>query len=232
MIRLDSTARCALLATALGTGTVAAEPTPAPYAEGKAYDRETGALLYREQHHCDAGHSRCTVFYRDAAGVLVARKELDYRGSTISPGLLLTNYRSNTKVRVPADGREDIVVDAGFDNFVRDQWDVLEAGEAVDFRFQVAGYDSPLDMVIAASGRQKCTHGKLCLRVDAVSWLVRALTDPIELFYSRVDRKLLRYRGISNLRDERGGAMHVDIVYDYGDAVISPAGTGGSTFQF
>ena len=208
------------MAVALWTRSAEAS-VPSPYAEGNAYDSATGTLLYREHHLCDAGRSRCTVLYRDASGALLARKELDYSGSHISPTLLMTNYRSNTEIRVAADSRNGVVVDAGFDNFIRHHWDTLENGEAVEFSFRVAGYDSPLEMVITASDDDKCTTGELCLQVDASSWLIRTLTDPIELYYSRADRTLLRYRGISNLKAEDGGAMQVEIVHTYGNPPVS-----------
>jgi len=187
---------------------------------------------YTEQHLCDPARSLCTVVYRDASGALLARKELDFSGSSISPALLMTNYRTNTEVRVPAEESEEIVVDAGFDNFIRKHWDVLEAGNTVDFSFQVAGRDSPVDMVITSFDTDQCPNGELCLRVDARSWLIRALTDPIELSYSRADRTLLRYRGISNLRDDEGATMQVDIVYTYGDAPLSPSSPESAPLRF
>jgi len=211
-----------LLAVVLGTLPAAAEESRlTPFAEGKAYDRQSGKLLYIEKHHCHASRQQCTVQYRDTNGALIASKDLDFRESEISPALIMEDHRTARKIRIDT-GNEELVIDAGFDNFVRGQWEALDAGERVNFRFQVAGFDAPLAMDIVRSDAPGCTTRELCLEVRADSWLVRAFVEPIQLAYSRTDRKLRRYSGISNLRDEQGESMDVDIFYEYGDTASAP----------
>jgi len=228
-MRPDSALRCALLAAAL-TATPAYAWQDTPFAEGKAYDRESGQLLYSEQHLCHISGDACSVHYFDPTGVLIASKKLDYRNSATSPALTIRDYRNGKKLTVePADA--DVVVDAGFDNFVREQWDVLDVGDPIRFRFQVTGFDSPLDMNIARSEETGCAGEELCLQVSIDSWLIGVFVGPIELSYSRSDRKLRRYSGISNIRDGGGELMDVDIFYEYGDPAIAPEKSDALVYQ-
>lgn len=213
-----------VLAALLSSGTVAAgtgttvSPSTTPFAEGTAFDRDSGAPLYRERHFCDAGLTQCTVRYVDNGGNLIARKELDYSQSATSPSLVLKDYRRDAEVRIPSAVDNAQVVDAGFDNFVRAQWDTLADGETVTFRFRGVGFDSPLDMKIGIDDKTDCDPANLCLAVNIDSWLLSSFLDPIQLHYSRSDRRLQRYSGISNLKGATGESLDVDIYYAYPDA--------------
>jgi len=231
-MRPDTLVRCALLGASLavfGPGTGHSQPGT-PFAEGKAYDRESGELLYREEHLCELSGRRCSVHYLDPTGTLIASKEIDYRKSMTSPALTIRDYRDGQEFRLdPADG--SIVVDAGFDNFVREQWRTLMLGDPVYFRFQIAGFDSPLEMNIVRRDQPGCSGDELCLSVNFNSWLLGAFVSPIELSYARGDRKLLRYSGISNLRDGTGELMDVDIRYEYADPEPVPEKSNAVLFQ-
>ncbi|NQX88729.1 MAG: hypothetical protein HRT77_08690 [Halioglobus sp.] len=185
------------------------------YALGNAYDRDSGKLLYSEQHACDTINRQCIVLYKDTAGNVIAEKELDYTFHNSSPALVMVDYRRDTEVIIPFSGASDLVVDAGFDNFVREQWDSLIAEKAVRFRFRVIGFDSPLNMKVVSIPNSHCSDSQLCLSVNIDSWLLRNFVDPIQLYYSREDRTLQRYSGVSNLKEENGASMQVDIFYDY-----------------
>jgi hypothetical protein len=68
-----------------------------------------------------------------------------------------------------------------------------------------------------------CGPTELCLEVKLDSWLLGMLAPPIELAYDRNERKLLRYRGISNIRDSSGKSQSVEIHYRYRDEAGSDA---------
>ena len=68
--------------------------------------------------------------------------------------------------------------------------------------------------------QQACSQDELCLEIKVDSWLLGILASPIELAYSREDRKLLRFSGVSNIKGKNGESLHVDILYAYGDALL------------
>jgi hypothetical protein len=183
---------------------------------GSAYDLSSGNLVYREHHFCDVASIQCSVNYRDAAGELIAQKLLDYSSGPHSPSLVMKDFRQGEGSSQTLTGNSDWVVDAGFDNYVRSKWDTLDAGDPVKFPFLVPGFEKPLKMRAQRSASESCTIEELCLEIVLDSWLLGLLVDPIALSYSRSERKLLRFRGISNIRDVNGESFSVDIVYEYG----------------
>jgi hypothetical protein len=182
---------------------------------GNASDPASGELLYREYHYCSRDGQRCVVEYRETGSELIALKHLDYAGNPIGPALSVRDFRLDTRHSIDYPTREDLVVDAGFDNFVRSRWQKLVDGEEVVFPFQVVGLDRPLDMT-GRSVPGDCDDQTLCLQIQVHSWFLGLLAEPIYLAYDRAERRLLRFTGVSNLRDADGDSQDVDISYLYG----------------
>ena len=181
---------------------------------GRAFDETGEQLLYSEYHYCGS-ELACMIEYRKPDGELIARKDLDYSYGPHSPALVMIDYLSGKEVRVGSSEREDVIVDAGFDNYVRSRWGELSAGESIEFPFQVVGFDQPLAMKAYRASQGSCALEDLCLEVSLDSWFLGLLVDPIALSYARDSRRLLRFRGVSNLRDDKGKTFQVDIRYEY-----------------
>ena len=200
-------------ATALGVSL----PTGAVDIVGQAYDMRSGEPLYKELHECDDNNMNCSVQYRDEAGELIASKSMDYSLAPHSPALFIQDFRMDKELRIERAPEEALVVDSGFDNYVRTQWSALSDGQDVRFRFLVAGRDKPLSMV-ARRDKEGCEAGQMCIKVKLDSWLLGGIVPPIELTYAQDSRRLLRFRGLSNLKDTNGDSQMVDIRYQYQSA--------------
>jgi len=197
------------------------------YVVGDAFDDTGNILLYREMHRCDGPRTQCVIDYLDPAEAPLARKELDYSNSPHAPDVELENLLAQiTRSASGAAAESELVVDAGFDNYVRTRWYDLDSGSAISFPFLVLGRDDPLAMR-AVRSEKSCADEALCLEVAPEAWFLRLLVPPIELTYERETRRLLRYRGIGNLRDAQGNSRQVDIRYRYtpmaGDVAYSEA---------
>jgi hypothetical protein len=111
----------------------------------------------------------------------------------------------------------ELVADAGFDNFVRGNWEDLQAGQTVNFQFVVLGMDRPLNMNISEEPVGECRDGNMCLHIALDSWLLRRFIEPIRLEYSRQEKRLLRFSGMSNIKGVDGESLNVDILYRYSE---------------
>jgi len=204
---------------------------------GEAYDLNNGDLLYTET-YIQVDDDHWTVEYVAADGSEIATKDLDYSPSAIAPSLHLRDQRNNSEQRieyrddtltVTANGGrprsvsldDKLVVDAGFDNFVRQSWDNLADGESITFPFLVAGRNSPIRMnaQVVEAGKCESDPGStvLCIEVGVRSRLISFFADPIMLSYDYASQRLLRYQGLSNLKGPDGGNQFVDISYSYAD---------------
>ncbi len=181
---------------------------------GEARDPQRNELVYREIHRCDAARTACTVQYLDSDGELIASKWLDYSGPPAAPSLRFEDYRHGEQVRVDSDAvSADVVIDAGFDNYVRARWPQLAAGETVAFEFLVAGREQPLAMQARRDG--DCPPSQLCLVIAPRNWLFALVGGDIKLVYESATRRLLQFRGLSNIPDKRGRSQHLVIDYRY-----------------
>ncbi len=199
---------------AAGLPAIASASTLPLFATGEAYASQSGEFLYREVHFCREDGLLCEVQYRDGDGGVLATKFLDYQRSAVAPQVVLQVERLQEKRELlPPDGAGH-VVDAGFDNYVRSQWDALLADERVTFSFQPMGFDRPFAMRAEAE-TEGCDAKHLCLLVRVDSWLLGLVAKPLQLVYSRESRRLLQYSGVSNLRNAEGETPVVDIRYSY-----------------
>ena len=198
------------------------------YEEGEARAPEGGAALYREQHWIrlgPAGPVERLVLYRCADGTAFARKRVDYRGSAQAPAFALEDRRSgyleglrrgpqaaSVFVRDGHDAREAsrpvetarLVADAGFDEFIRARWSSLVAGQRLPIEFAVPARLRSLPFSVERVGSAKVA-GELAwvfrLRLDGLLGLV---APRIEVSYGQASQRLLRFEGLSNLRDDAG----------------------------
>ena len=206
----------------------------------EAFDLETGELLYREVHCVNADVSEREVFYQSPDGELLARKLVDYSSGKSTPSYEQQNFYSNETIRVGLDQGNvgmlildndsgqprsqvtiepqpdlPVVIDAGFDEFVLANWDELVAGENLEFQFPFADREALVELRI---GRLGCSYDSVtdqCFRLDLANWFFRMLVKPIELGYDPDSRRLVRYRGLSNIGDAEGNGLVVDLRYDY-----------------
>ena len=116
--------------------------------------------------------------------------------------------------------RESIVVDAGFDPFVRKHWDRLINGDSVSAGMLVPSRLDTVRVSLTKTEPRYCDHAAVDVHcfvirpagmLRAVGWLV----DPIYIGYGQQSQQLEVFNGISNLRDDNGEPQNVLITFDY-----------------
>lgn len=209
---------------------------------GDAYELNGEQLLYRETHCVDPSGQLRDVIYEDGQGELMASKRVDYSSGRTTPSFVQDNLYSSERVEVRLDDGKltmaildagssepkkliseqpsdklPIVIDAGFDEFVRSHWDELVEGEDKRFQFPFAARSSLVELRIRRFGCSYDTDTDQCFRLELSNFLLRMLVAPIELGYDADTRRLTRYRGLSNIGDADGNGLVVDIQYRYRD---------------
>ncbi len=209
---------------------LAAMPSFAAYREelGLAADLDSGEALYREQHLLRAapngGLLERLVVYRCIDGTPFARKRVDYRGAAAAPAFQFEDARSGYREGVSRTGgaasvfvdRPDaepqqaplpegnLVADAGFDQWVRREWPRLTAGESVPMAFLVPSRLTSYDFkVYEVDGDGVDRDGARRFRLR-LGGLLGWFAPHIDVVYAEQDRRLLRFEGLSNLRDDAG----------------------------
>lgn len=206
---------------------------------GYAYDLETNKYLYTETHEQKIVNGKWvggSIVYTAADGSPLGKKILDFSNDSFVPVYRLDLTKEGYMEGI-TDNKDQIVMtkksgpgketeteavkkeglmaaDSGFHTFLVAHFAELMAGQAVKFRFVAAGN---LDTFKFRAKRITDTtfEGKPAVRflVEADSML-RLFAGPLEVTYDPEQKKLLEYRGISNIHDPASGkAYNTRIAY-------------------
>lgn len=208
--------------------------TPAVHLEARAY-ADDGHLLYRESHWIFAtaeGRTRL-VLYRCPDGEPFARKWVRDHGRPTSPDVDLEDARRGYRegVRRRADGRREVfvrrdagsaersallddapapVIDAGFDAFLRAQWN-LDPDTGLSVPFLLPSRLGTLDLKVRRLPDQ-VIDGRPVRRFRlGLDSLVGFALPHLDVAYDARSRALWRFRGIANIRDVAGRNLSVRI---------------------
>lgn len=214
---------------------------------------ENGEVLYTEHHQvegeCTQGQFRPLnhqVEYREPnQNDSFAEKSLRYERSPVQPEVVFNQPRFDESLRisypgegiievdwvtpsgetqafnVPIEGRA--VVDAGFDNLVRQHWSALQDGRSVEFRFLGPTRGELYGFILEPSDHPNL-EADLEVAIRPTSMLLRFLVDPIQLGYN--DRgALTHYLGLTNIRRNSDSNYQAHIRYDiasYPECELTP----------
>lgn len=191
---------------------------------GEARSPDSGALIYVEEHLLreQAGQPvERMVVYRCADGTPFARKQVDYGNLPFTPAFELVDARLDYREGLRREGEawivfggagaraqqtplgevESIVADAGFDAFIRQHWAQLQAGKSV-----------PIDFLVPSRAR---SYGFRLSKVEtfevdgepasrmrlSLSGLFGLFAPAIDVIYRDSDQWLLRFEGMTNIRE-------------------------------
>lgn len=195
---------------------------------GEAREPATGILLYEEHHlvrpDAQAPRERL-VLYRCADGVAFARKHVDYADARAAPAFTLEDvrfgYREGVRrgpdglrvfVRVAATAAErgarlpdakSVVIDAGFDEFVRRHWDRLQRDETLTLTFLVPSRLDTLGFKLRRAGVARIDGAPATRFRLSLGGLLGLFAADIQVSYRDADRRLMRFEGMTNIRIDR-----------------------------
>lgn len=215
---------------------------------GYARTRESGRLLYVESHYVrelgTAAENRIVLYRCAPAGAAFARKELNYHSQRHAPDFNMTDARSGYSegVRRTTQGlsvyskadaasprreamlalRPNLVVDAGFDDFVRSNWRDLDSGKTVSFPFLVPSQRDTFNFKVRKEREvliEGVTASVIRLNLSGVlSWF----TPFIEVSYRQSDQVLMRYEGLTNIRNADGQLLEAVIDFPSSERRVVP----------
>ncbi|CAB3642674.1 hypothetical protein [Achromobacter pestifer] len=205
---------------------------PAQHYRGIAYGAEDGRERYRESHwvfQAD-GHETRLVLYQCPDGAPFARKWVRGRVDDPAPNFDLIDQRDGYREGVRGSGSQrevyvqkgegkpmesaplptpaDLVIDAGFDAYVRSHWRQLEQSGGRAVPFLVPSRLAAFELKVDAQDRVMDGTPVYRIRMRLDAWYGFA-TPTILVSYAEADRRLWRFEGISNLRNHTGGTQNV-----------------------
>lgn len=195
------------------------------HAQTRAYVGEARTLegkgIYEEHHLVRFSGEKPAerlVTYRCPDGQAFARKHVEYGTPLFAPTFRLEDQRfgyvegfangaafvqagkAADEKREAIDAGANLVVDAGFDEFVRQHWDELQAGESVSLEFLVPSRLSAYKFKLRKVRSETMFDQPASVFELAVSGMLGWFADPLEAGYRDSDRRLMHFKGLTNIR--------------------------------
>lgn len=197
---------------------------------GVARDASDNSVRYIE-HHQYSEDGQHEIRYFDPGQNILLEKLMAYEGLPQHPRIEQKDYISDTNIVIRYDTDRatmvtskgpvtedftfevtpDIVVDAGFDAYIRENWENFKNGKTHNVTFAIAGQSRLLPMKIE---RTAFSESGASFKVQPANWLVRMLLPEIQLSYNE-ERQLTRYEGFSNLKPSSGQSRTVIIEFSH-----------------
>jgi hypothetical protein len=222
------------------TSTVAADDIYA--VSGTAYNLKTGKIAYRELFTGLDENNEVHVNYAKSDGIIFARKTLNYNTEVFQPGVEFNDERDDELVSASFDGgrlllthkikgdsqtktiyeTSKLIIDAGVDAFIQQQWARITAGKKVEYdvadarhlgieKFVIREIDSSMSPLAYKGAKETWKY----FRVDTANKLSSIFGDPIYYAYEPDGKYLMRYQGRSNIDNDSGDSWDVRVEYEY-----------------
>jgi hypothetical protein len=203
--------------------------------QGIATDLNSHTFYYVEEHKETIERQmlkQTVIQYKDSEGVLIARKVVDYSTYKLTPAFEQNDYRDGYLESVACtssqlmfkfrrnksealktktiDIPENLVVDGGFNYFIKGNWEKLINGETKVFNFAVP---SQLDYFAFRLYKDSQHDEEIVFKMEPDNFVWRRLVDPIRVTYNLSTKRIVKYEGLSNINDEKGKSYLVKIMY-------------------
>ncbi len=185
-----------------------------------------GEIIY-EEHHSNNG-VLAKVNYKNIDGQVIAEKILDFNCLASAPNYILkmkqglwteqVSWEQGQLVVTKLDGSkalavlsaDDLVIDAGFDNYIFENWQNLISGEQKEIDFLHVPGKRLIKLVVDLMPDEKADEftdsGNVAVfKITTKNRLLRLFAKPIYLGYDRETKQLNFYSGPTNLRGAVAG---------------------------
>jgi len=205
-------------------------------------DRGPGPVVYLEKHRVtledDGRPIRAETRYESPDGRLLAELRSDFRESLTVPSHTTTDHRSGnvhglrresgqvvlfdqvqgkperTRVLTAKDAGDRLLVGCqGLNYYLSGHLDRLTPESRLPLRFLIPGKLDYYDFGLTARGTSP--EGIAEFEVTIQNWFLRLFAPKLEVKYDTARQRLVWYRGISNILDDRGENQAVEITYTY-----------------
>ena len=221
-----------LFAAAL-TSTFAAAATDTQRFYGYAYDLKTGKYLYTEVYREEVDKGRWVsgeTRYFASDGSAIGHKTLNFASNPYVPvytlelpgvgysegissvaGGVISMFKESRE-----NGRQDgtvklsgpMAADSGFHSFLYDHLPELVTGQTLNFRLAVAGQLDSFAFRVKKTGDTEFEDKPAVQLLIEPDSLLRFMVDPLQVIYDPSTRRLLEYRGISNVINPASGKAY------------------------
>lgn len=132
----------------------------------------------------------------------------EYHIETISP----KGKKKNGSLSV----KDNLVCGQGYHNFIISNMDTFKVGEKRELRFIIPSMRDYFTFDLTYLGPlNKEKPDEVTFRLDITNWILKMFADKIQVTYSKKDKILLRYEGLTNLKNDEGDQYDAILTYTF-----------------
>ncbi len=205
--------------------------------------KEDGKLVYIEKHDVsfdDAGNViNAKTVYVDTNGKVLGTLESNFKQSLSMPEHLYVDGRTNGKYGIRRKGEkvilfyqdegkdevskelesEDVksrvqIGCQGFNYFLKDKIESIKNQKNLPILFVIPGDLSTYKFVLEFI-KENAEDNTVEFKVKIENWFLRAFAPQLEFRYDKKINRIVWYKGISNIKNDKGKNMFVTIDYKY-----------------
>jgi hypothetical protein len=217
------------------------------FEQGKAWDPQKKRVLYTESHwtrYVGKAPVERTVLYQCSNGTPFARKEISYSLSALAPAFsfrdvrhdyqeglrwqngspMVWHIKKGVRSDKPLSNKSNLVADAGFDEFIKLRWSTLTNEGRQTLNFALPSRLNSYGFKLQDTGNTLYRNEQAQAFSLGLEGLLGLIAPDIEVLYSKETRRLLRFKGISNIRDD-SGKDQIDTLIEFPlrDTVVKPS---------
>lgn len=208
--------------------------------KSSAFELESGRFIYNELHveeYIKKNIYRSITEYVDPNGKIISKRIMNFDKDSTKPSFTLedfqTGYLEGAEVietgKVKVVFREDksekietkilsidepFVIDGGLTYFFRKHWSSLSENKTIEFNFVVPSKLDYFKFRVSNNGIKNISgFTGMELKLEPASFILRQFVDPILITYDLQTKKILLYKGISNVNNDNGKSYSVLIDY-------------------
>ncbi|MBU2711236.1 hypothetical protein [Zooshikella harenae] len=178
------------------------------------------------------------VTYTTPDGNVFATKTVNYETTPLTPTIVFNKLKFNQRESVFIKSnnviilheednqrqehqlplKPNLVIDAGFDTFIRKHWSKLLANKSFSFEFLSINENSTYTFQIEKT-QEDSTTASFTMSLD--SFIGGFFVDPIIITYEKKEQKLIRYQGLTNIPKDKETNFTATIIYTYNEKPVA-----------
>lgn len=211
-----------------------------PIFKGTAITAKDQRPIYTEDHQVEYNGplvNKVVTTYRSPEGKEIAKLTSIFNGNSQLPNTEFIDQRTGIKEittlkgdeyhikTIDSKGKErtgsidvknNLVCGQGYHNFIISNMDSFKIGETKELRFIIPSMRDYFTFDLTYLGPlNKDKPDEVSFRLDITNWILKMFADKIQVTYSKKDKVLLRYEGLTNLKNDKGDQYDAILTYTF-----------------
>lgn len=208
--------------------------------KGSAIESESKKPIYDESHQVEYDGQlvkKVITTYTNSSGKEIAKLTSIFNSNSQLPDTEFIDLRTGNKELTSLKGndykittissagkkkegtlsvKDNLVCGQGYHNYIIKNLDSFKLNEKRELKFIIPSMRDYFTFDLTYLGAlNKDNQDEVTFRLDITNWILKMFADKIQVTYSKKDKVLLRYEGLTNLQNDKGDNYDAILTYSF-----------------